>query len=156
MHEGPCLIQEDPLSIRRILIAVDDTPVSVRAADFGRELARSLGGEVALIHVNDNARDFVGDTGIPRGELIERAAEDARRLLAGFRERLALEPSALEFVEAGPPATTIARAAKHWPADLIVIGSRGRSGMRRALLGSVAEGVMRNAPCPVLVVRAPS
>jgi len=46
--------------------------------------------------------------------------------------------------------------AKDWPADLIVIGSHGRSGMRRALLGSVAEGVMRNATCPVLVVRAQS
>jgi nucleotide-binding universal stress UspA family protein len=144
------------LSIRRILIAVDDSPVAVHAADLGSELARSLGGEVALIHVNDNARDFVGDTGIARGELIEQAAEDARRLLAGFRERLALKPSTSGFVESGPAATTIARAAKDWPADLIVIGSHGRRGIRRALLGSVAEGVMRNAPCPVLVVRAPS
>jgi nucleotide-binding universal stress UspA family protein len=144
------------MSIRRILIAVDDSPISVRAAELGSELARSLGGEVALIHVNDNARDFVGDTGIPRGELIERAAEEARKLLAGFRVRLALDPSTLEFVESGPPSTTIARAAKDWSADLIIIGSHGRSGIRRALLGSVAEGVMRNAPCPVLVVRAPS
>lgn len=45
-------------------------------------------------------------------------------------------------------------AAKEWPADLIVIGSHGRGGVKRALLGSVAEGVMRHAPCPVLVVRA--
>jgi nucleotide-binding universal stress UspA family protein len=59
-------------------------------------------------------------------------------------------------VQTGTPATAITKAAKDWPADLIVIGSHGRSGMRRALLGSVAEGVMRNAPCPVLVVRAQS
>jgi len=142
------------LSIRRVLIAVDDDPVSVRAADVGAELAQSLGGEVALIHVNDIALHYAGDTGIAHGELRARAKQESKALLTGYRERLSLHPSTLEFVEAGPPATTIARAAKEWPADLIVIGSHGRSGMRRALLGSVAEGVMRNAPCPVLVVRA--
>jgi len=144
------------LSIRRVLIAVDDDPVSVHAADVGAELARSLGGEVALIHVNDTALHFAGDTGIAQGELRARAKQGSKTLLTGYRDRLSLHPSTLEFVEPGPPAATIARAAKEWPADLIVIGSHGRSGMRRALLGSVAEGVMRNAPCPVLVVRAQS
>jgi len=62
----------------------------------------------------------------------------------------------LEFVQSGAPAATITEAARQWSADLIVIASHGRSGMRRALFGSVAEGVMRNAPCPVLVVRAQS
>lgn len=80
------------MSIRKILIAVDEQPASVRAAEVGAELARSVGGEVALIHVGDP--------------------------------------------------------------DLIVIASHGRTGVTRALLGSVAEGVMRQAPCPVLVVRA--
>ena len=144
------------MSFRKILIAVDDDPVSVRAADVASELARALGGEVALIHVNDIVVAYAGDTGIPRRDLIAQTEQESKRLLSGFRERLSLAPSTLEFVEAGTPATVIARAAKDWPADLIVIGSHGRSGMRRALLGSVAEGVMRNATCPVLVVRAQS
>jgi nucleotide-binding universal stress UspA family protein len=144
------------LSFRKILIAVDDDPVSVRAADVGSELARALGGEVALIHVNDIVVAYAGDTGIPRRDLIAQTEQESKRLLSGFRERLSLAPSTLEFVEVGTPATAITRAAKDWPADLIVIGSHGRGGMRRALLGSVAEGVMRNAPCPVLVVRAQS
>jgi nucleotide-binding universal stress UspA family protein len=59
----------------------------------------------------------------------------------------------LEFVPVGDAASEIAKAAEDWPADLIVIGSHGRGGIRRALLGSVAEGVMRQASCPVLVVR---
>ena len=140
------------MSIRKILIAVDEQPVSVRAAEVGSELARSLGGEVALIHVNDPA--YPVDTGIPPQALMARAQEDSKALLAGFRQRLALPPTTLEFVQTGAPAATIAKAAKEWPADLIVIASHGRTGMRRALLGSVAEGVMRGAPCPVLVVRA--
>ena len=57
-------------------------------------------------------------------------------------------------MQIGSPVGEVVKAAKDWPADLIVIGSHGRGGIRRALLGSVAEGVMRQAPCPVLVVRA--
>ena len=142
------------MSIRKILIAVDDQPLSVRAAELGAELARALGGEVALIHVH--AQAYPGDTGIPPQQLIAQAQEDSKRLVAGFRERLSLPPSTLEFVQTGAPAETIARAATEWRADLIVIGSHGRTGVRRALLGSVAEAVMRNAPCPVLVARAQS
>ncbi|HEY7244818.1 MAG TPA: universal stress protein [Xanthobacteraceae bacterium] len=141
------------MSIRKILIAVDEQPLSVRAAELGAELARALGGEVALIHVN--AQGYPGDTGIPPQQLIAEAQGESKRLLAGFRERLSLPSSTLEFVQAGTPTETITRAAADWRADLIVIGSHGRTGVRRALLGSVAEGVMRNAPCPVLVVRAP-
>jgi len=140
------------VSIRKVLIAVDDQPVSVRAAEVGSDLARALDGEVAFIHVNDPG--YPVDTGIPPQILATRAQEDSKALLAGFCQRLALPPSTLQFVQTGGPAATIVKAAKEWPADLIVIASHGRTGMRRALLGSVAEGVMRSAPCPVLVVRA--
>ena len=118
------------MSIRKILIAVDDDPVSVRAAEVGSELARALGGEVALIHVN--LVEYAADTGFSRSELIAQTEQESKRLLSGFRERLSLAPSTLEFVQTGAPATVITSAAKDWPADLIVIGSHGRSGMRRA------------------------
>jgi nucleotide-binding universal stress UspA family protein len=85
---------------------------------------------------------------------MELAKHEAKTLINEFRQRLAPQSNALEFVPVGGSATEIAKAAKEWPADLIVIGSHGRSGVKRALLGSVAEGVMRHAPCPVLVVRA--
>lgn len=130
------------MSIRRILIAVDNQPMSLRAAEFGSELGRSLGGEIALINVND--------AGVEYG----RAEQESKRLLSGFRGRLSLPPSAHDFVQTGIPAPTIVSKAKEWSADLLVIASHGRSGVPRALLGSVAEEVIRNAPCPVLVVRA--
>ena len=140
------------MSIRKILIAVDEQPVSVRAAEVGAELARALGGEVALIHVGDPG--VIGDTGMSPAEFAARVKQESERLLAGFHERLSLPAAALRFAETGVPAATIVNAAKEWAADLIVIATHGRSGVSRALLGSVAEGVMRNAPCPVLVVRA--
>ena len=71
------------------------------------------------------------------------------------RSELSQEPMNREDRrETGAPAATIVKAARDWAADLMVIASHGRSSASRALLGSVAEGVMRNAPCPVLVVRA--
>jgi nucleotide-binding universal stress UspA family protein len=129
------------MSIRRILVAVDEQPVSQHAAKFGSELARSLGSELALINVNNAAVEYA------------RAEQESKALLGHLRDRLGLPPSTREFVRTGMPAPTIVSKAKEWPADLIVIASHGRSGVARALLGSVAEGIMRSAPCPVLVVR---
>jgi nucleotide-binding universal stress UspA family protein len=142
------------MAFRKILIAVGNEPIAARAADVGVELARTLGAEMAFVHVIESSLGYPADTGVPPNELLALAKEDARNLLRDFRQRLPPQLTALEFLPSGGPATEIVKAAKEWPADLIVIGSHGRGGMQRALLGSVAEGVMRRAPCPVLVVRA--
>lgn len=140
--------------LRKILIAVDDGPIAACAADVGAELARLAGAEVAFVHVIDPALVNAADTGIQPAVFVASAKEDARKLIESFSRRLSQSPPPLEFIQVGSPLTEIVDAAKDWPADLIVIGSHGRGGVRRALLGSVAEGVMRQAPCPVLVVRA--
>lgn len=139
---------------RKILIAIDSEPIAAHAADVGAELACLAGADVAFIHVIDPALVNAADTGIQPDVLAASVKEDARKLIEEFRKRLPQQSSALEFVQIGTPLTEIVNAAKDWPADLIVIGSHGRGGVKRALLGSVAEGVMRHAPCPVLVVRA--
>jgi nucleotide-binding universal stress UspA family protein len=142
------------MSFRKILVAVDESAFAARAADVGFELARSLGAEVALIHVIDPFSVAAPESGIPAGELIALAEQDGRRLLAAFSQGASVQPPPLEFIHVGKSATEIVKAAKDWPADLIVIGSHGRGGVDRLLLGSVAEAVMRHAGCPVLVVRA--
>lgn len=142
------------MSIRRILVAVDDDPIAAHAADFGVELARSLGAELALVHAMDPSMFLAPEGGLPAEELALRAQQDGARLMADFRARLPVGTTALQFVRQGTPGPEIAKAAREWPADLIVIGSHGRRGLTRAVLGSVAEAVMRRAPCPVLVVRA--
>ena len=86
--------------------------------------------------------------------MIALAEQDGKGLLDTFRERLPPPLSALEFLSRGRPAGEIIKAAKEWPTDLIVIGSHGRGGIQRALFGSVADAVMRHAPCPILVIRA--
>jgi universal stress protein A len=142
------------MSFRKILIAVDPSAFAARAADVGFDLARSLGAEVALIHVVDPSLDaYAPEGGIPVNELVALAQQDSKRLLAAFSQRAALQPAPLEFTHIGKTATEIVKAASEWPADLIVVGSHGRGGVERLLLGSVAESVTRHATCPVLVVR---
>jgi len=130
------------MSLRRILIAVDSQPMSVRAAELGTELGRAIGGEIALINVVDVRAEF------------DRSELQSRTFLSHLRDRFLLPPAAHDFAEIGIPALTIVEKAKEWSADVIVMASHGRAGVPRALFGSVAEEVMRNAPCPVLVVRA--
>ena len=139
---------------QKILVAVDNEPIAAHAADIGAELARLAGAEMAFIHVIDPALVNASDTGIQPDVFVASAKEEAKKLIDDFRKRLPQQVTALEFVQIGLPLTEIVNAAKDWPADLIVIGSHGRGGITRALLGSVAEGVMRHAPCQVLVVRA--
>ena len=142
------------MSFRKILVAVDESAFAARAADVGFDLARSLGAEVAILHVVDPAVDaYAPEGGIRASELVALAQQDGKRLLAAFAQRAALQPAPLEFIHVGKPAAEIVKGAKDWRADLIVIGSHGRGRVERLLLGSVAEAVMRHATCPVLVVR---
>jgi nucleotide-binding universal stress UspA family protein len=140
------------VSFRRILIAADSTPLAVHAAELGIELASSLRAEIAFVHAIEPGLSQA--PGVLPSDLIAEAEREGRRLIAGFRPLLPQTSSPLEFIQVGKPASEIVRTAKEWPADMIVIGSHGRHGIQRALLGSVAEAVMRHAPCPVLVIRA--
>jgi len=142
------------MNFRKILIAVDSAPIAARAADVGAALARALGAEVGLIHVIEFPLGYAEASGVPASELTARSKQVGHQLLADFRQRVSAQPGVLDFLEVGRPGVEIVKAAAEWPADVIVIGSHGRGGVGRTLLGSVAEHVMRRAPCPVLVVRA--
>lgn len=142
------------MRFRKVLIAVDDDPIAAQAAEVGVDLARTLNAEVALIHAIDPSLIFAPEAGIAADELALRAEQDGARLMADFRARLPATTHVLQFIPQGLPGSEIVKAAREWAADLIVIGSHGRHGITRALVGSVADAVMREASCPVLVVRA--
>jgi len=142
------------MNFRKILIAVDTGPLAVHAAETGAELAHALKAEIAFIHVINASLVYSAESGIPPNQLVAAAKKEAKQLISDFHRRLSPRATAHEFTPVGSPDAEIVNAAKEWPADVIVIGSHGRKGLQRALLGSVAEGVMRQAPCPVLVVRA--
>jgi len=148
--------------IRQILVPVDFSEPSRKALDYAATLARSFGASVDVLHVWEvptfvPAGSVVG-AGAGGGdvsllELVRKGAEDAMtRFVAEAAERgITLRSSR---VEPGAPAHKIADLAGELGYDLIVLGTHGRTGLSRVLLGSVAESVVRHAPCPVLVVRA--
>jgi len=137
----------------RVLIALNSEPLAAHAAGVGIELTCALGAELAFVYVIDEPSDIGADGGVLAGEAIKRAKEDGKEVIAAIRQR-APQLAALEFMPIGRASAEIVKAAKEWPANLIVIGSHGRGGIQRAVRGSVAEAVMRAASCPVMVVKA--
>jgi nucleotide-binding universal stress UspA family protein len=138
--------------IRSILVPHDFSETAQHALDFALDLAAALGAKVNLVFAYD-----VLAYGFPEAPAmaidttqIERAARTELESLASRARRPGV---AIEWVvRKGPAWSEINAAAKDTGADLIVIGTHGRRGVARALLGSVAEKVVRTAPCPVLTV----
>lgn len=141
------------MRFERVLIAIDASPLAARAAQVGIELAHSLTAQIGFVHVIDHSLYFGPESGVAADELARQARQDRNRLFAEIRSQLPVGTEALEFTTQGSPGPAIVEAAREWGADIIVIGSHGRRGITRALVGSVAESVMRQARCPVLVVR---
>jgi nucleotide-binding universal stress UspA family protein len=145
--------EDAAMPFSKILVAIGDDPVAEHAAAIGVELARAVGGQIGLVCVVDRTLADTAAPEIPREDLMEEARGHARQVIAALTERLAPDGSATIFSPEGLPAEEIVKSAAEWSADLVVVGSHGRGAIGRALLGSVAESVMRHAPCPVLVVR---
>ena len=142
------------MKFHRILIAVDESACAAHACDVGTDLATQLGAEVAFITVIDEtALPYATDSGVPAAEWLAMLKSDAKNLLSAFATRKTITPPPLQFVEEGKPAKKIVDAARSWPADLIVMGTHGRNAVANVLLGSVAQGVLHHAPCPVMVLR---
>jgi nucleotide-binding universal stress UspA family protein len=144
------------MAFTRILIAVENSEIGVHATTAGLELASALGAEVAFIHVIAAALSDDGWMPVASAELAQPPDHAITEVLERLAGRVSVPDEAPKFVPVGDPVELIVGAAREWRADLVAIGSHGRGGLGRVLLGSVAEGVTRHAPCPVLVVRKTS
>ncbi len=129
-----------------ILVPIDSSPPSLAALENALAFAECIDATVEVVHV------------IPSpGRLTAHEGDDVDRAIdaAVARARLSLGDRISRRTLTGDPLTEILAMARDG-VDLIVMGTHGRVGRLHALLGSVAEGVVRNAPCPVLTVRDPS
>jgi glycine betaine transporter len=136
---------------KNILVPVDFSPLSAKALTYAVQLANALGARLYLLHVpgetgeNLEANFPVGEFAIeargPFGEFLP--AQDAVSQGVGYASWI------------GTPAGEVVRFADARDVDLIVMGTHGRSGLAHALMGSVAERVVRTAFCPVLLIRQP-
>ena len=138
--------------IRKILFPTDFSEHSKAAFDVACALARDYGAEMLIVHCRRPPAIFA-----PDGIAVATPAEepyDLRAQLVLVRPadaRLNVDHHLLE----GDPTDEILKAAKDKAVDLIVMGTHGSTGLSRLLMGSVAENVLRRAPCPVLTVRNP-
>ena len=140
-----------------ILVALDGSDCSHKALDMAVRLAKEQGARCTACTVVDLVRataSMAFATGNIVNEWIATLNEDARRIENDAISKYADSGISIEtIVLEGYPATTLLEVAKNEKADLIVMGSHGRTGLRRLWLGSVAESVVREATIPVLIIR---
>lgn len=143
---------------QRILVPIDGSDTSERALSEAIKLADGK-AQLRLLHVVEEIYplDAEGYAFIDYAALRDVARSSGERLLARAGEQASQAGAAVDTLlleaEGERVASVIDREAGSWPADLIVIGSHGRTGFSRMLFGSVAEGVVRGASVPVLLVR---
>jgi nucleotide-binding universal stress UspA family protein len=143
--------------IRRILVPIDFSPHSAEAVAWAADLGRRYDAALELVHVHPPL-----SVALPEGYILQ-SPDQLARLLGQIDAALDEQKAFLEREAPGIPVATrilqgtpfveIVRYARETDADLIVMGSHGRTGLAHALLGSVAEKVVRKAHCPVLTVR---
>ncbi len=136
----------------KIIYPTDFSHCGTAALRLATSLARDTGAKLLIVHVEESPLAYGGGEmyyGIP-----EPASEDLQKML----DRVVPTDPAVAYEHrllAGEPATAIAELAAEENADMIVMGTHGRTGLTRLLMGSVAEAVVRRAPCPVLTFKHP-
>ena len=136
----------------RVLLATDGSPDAALAAQSAIELCERTGSELHVVHVGEYLPTFYAQTEEEPAQL----RADAQRLLEEQLERIRAAGGQVAQVHLrlGRPAEQIVNLSEEIGAGVVVVGSRGLSALRRAVLGSVSESVVRHAHCPVFVVRA--
>jgi universal stress protein A len=140
------------VSDRKILFPTDFSHTGDAALDLATSLARERKASLLIVHVEEPPAAYGGGEmyyGMP-----DPATEDLQRMLSEVVPTDPAVPCEHRLIT-GDPAASIARLAEAEQAELIVMGTHGRTGLLRLLMGSVAEAVVRRAPCPVLTLKQP-
>ena len=146
---------------QRILVPFDGSVTSTKGLDEAIKLAKPAGATVRLLHVVNELSFMTGfeSYGVYAGNAITLLKEGGEEILASGKARVAAAGVEVDtlLVEnfSMRLSDVVAEQAIAWKADLVVIGTHGRRGVQRVLLGSDAELILRTAPVPVLLVRAP-
>lgn len=147
------------IKLQRILLPTDFSEYSAAARLYACAFAEQFGAQLHVLHVIQDLAPLVPEPGAALASPIDYLRE--LELNANAMLERVIDPSwaagktIVRAVRQGPPFLEIIRYAKEFDIDLIVLGTHGRGGLAHMLLGSVAEKVVRKAPCPVLTVRHP-
>jgi nucleotide-binding universal stress UspA family protein len=158
MADEKILNPATPLRIDCILAPLDFSEYADTVVEWAAHLAEEHKSEIVLLHVYHLPVEFRQAEGayLP-ADIWTSMKEDSERQLARYGDRLRERGLKVkEVTREGYPATAIEEEIHEVGANLVVIGSRGRTGLSHLLLGSIAERVVQKASCPVLTVKAPS
>ncbi|RYU86901.1 universal stress protein [Mucilaginibacter terrigena] len=151
------------MKISKILIGIDDSKFAEYAASYGFDIAHTFNAHVGLVHIvepaitpESNADNLMGlpieTANYNEMNLLDIQKDQAESVIERTVKKYAKGLQVTHFNEYGSTADGILSCSKEFKADLIVIGTHGRTGIDRLLMGSVAETVVRNSHVPVLVV----
>ena len=141
------------MQLQTILYTTDFSDSSKGAFPLAYSLARDHGARLIVLHVLPaGTYEIVNLAQLGQGESAQQFEDDIRHDLQRIQPPDDRVPMEYKLAK-GDPAASIVKVAEETACDLIVLGTHGRTGLKRVLMGSVAEHVMRGAPCPVLVVK---
>jgi nucleotide-binding universal stress UspA family protein len=144
-------------SLKRILVPHDFSETAQAALDYALDLAEKVGASVTVVHAYEYPMLTYPEGPAVTAELMRQVQGAAAGALDAVVSRAKRPAVAVDgALREGPAWSEILAAADHAKADLIVVGTHGRRGLSRALLGSVAEKLVRASPCPVLTVHGPT
>ena len=141
------------MNFTKLLIAVENAPLALKVAKEGFRLAEDLKAEVSIIHVIDLSHGLGNvDAGILPDQALAKLKQQGEELISQLVEMYGKNLHPFHFMPEGKPAEEILLMVKEWEADILVIGTHGKTGLRKLLMGSIAEAIIRHCPCPVLIV----
>ncbi len=143
--------------IKEIVVPIDFTATSECALDYAIDFAKQVGARLTLVHAYElPVYGFPDGALVASSEVAGRILESAQAgLLAAIERRKDCGVEIRSVLRDGPPADEVAAVAKQVHADMVILGTHGRKGLRRAIMGSVAEEVIRACECPVLAIHDP-
>jgi len=137
--------------MKKILIAIDGGPTAEKIASTGFQLGKQLNAEIALLSVVDT-QFLTTEGGITPAEMAKSIKEELEKNIGAIESKIFKDYKIQTFVEEGTPYEIILKVADEWQADLIVLGTHGRTGLSHLLLGSVAEKVLRHSSKPLFII----
>jgi nucleotide-binding universal stress UspA family protein len=151
-----------PENIHRILIAVDDSSYSDQAVNYGVLLAKNLGSKITLVHVDEvpisssySADPLLNESPAMIPELMHIQEEASKLLFKKIKEQHGDVVEMSTVTKIGRAQDEILSVADDCKADMIILGTHGRTGFDHFISGSVSEGVARRSKCPVLIIPNP-
>lgn len=137
--------------MKKILIAIDDGPTSEKVAKTGFKLAEQLDAEIAIVSVVDTIL-FMTDAGVAPYDISELIKKDFTKKQKLIVEKIFKDKKIRTFIEEGKPYQEILKVADDWKADIIVLGTHGRTGLNHFIMGSVAEKVSQYSTIPLFII----